>query len=295
MELQDYPILYQASDSSAIHAEKKCFQLVRTRIGILIIIAGVTSFAWNQVPSVRTFAAIVLASFLIISMVISAIMDMKRFDRIWFSSRAIAESVKKESWSFMMKVEPYDGAVTDDTAEDRFLKRLDEVLHSQSSICPQLASHLQEGAQITEHMRNMRKKSLEDRRVYYTQNRIRDQKLWYTAKAKRNQTQESKWFIITWILQIAAAIIAIIIISIWDLIVNPVGILTTTGAGVLSWINARRYRELSQSYGLTAQELTILEAQMDRALTEEKLAEIVIGVETVISREHTIWLVRRLI
>jgi hypothetical protein len=198
-----------------------------------------------------------------------------------------------QSWRFTMKVEPYD--VADSMAEEIFLKRLDEILHRQPFVSSQLASHFLEGAQITAHMRQMRKKTVEDRILYYVQNRIRDQKLWYATKAKWNHTQEFRWFIITWILQVLAAAIAIIIIVFRDLIVNPVGIFTTAGAGALSWIHARRYRELSQSYGLVAQKLALLESQADRASTEEELAEIVIDVERTISREHTIWLARRLI
>ena len=262
---------------------------------LLLVIAGVTSFAWNQVPSVRTLAAIVLAICLVVSIALSAIASMKKFDRIWFSSRAIAESMKTESWRFMAKVEPYNGGISDSMAEDRFLKRLDKILRRQPSISPELVSHLREGAQITEYMRDVRKKALQDRRAYYVQNRIHDQKIWYAAKAKWNHTQESQWFVITWMLQVAAAVIAVIVISFSDQIVNPVGILTTAGAGALSWIHARSYRELSQSYGLAAQELALLEAQADRVSTEEELAEIVMDVERTISREHTIWLARRLI
>lgn len=287
-------MLYGASDSSSIAAQKKHFLLVRARIALLLVIAGVTSFAWNHVPNIRTFAAIAVAIFLVVSMAVSAILDMKKFDRIWFSSRAIAESVKTESWRFMTKAEPYDSTVPDSTAEALFLERLDYILHRQPSVCPELSPYLEEGAQITDHMKQMRKKPLEDRRAYYFQDRIRDQRLWYTAKAKWNHAQQSRWFIATWILQITAAAIAIMIISFSDPILNPVGILTTAGGGVLSWIHARSYRELSQSYSLIAQELSLLEARANQVTTEEELSEIVLDVERTISREHAMWLTRRL-
>lgn len=294
MESQDYPTLYRETDSSSINAQKKHFWLVRTKIALLLVIAGIASIAWSQEPNLRTSAAIVLAIFLVVSMVLSAIMDMKKFDRIWFSSRAIAESVKTESWSFMMKIEPYGDAIPDSEAEDRLLNRLDGILHLQPSVSSELAPYLQQGALITEHMRQIRNETLENRRTYYVQSRIRDQRLWYAKKAKWNKSQESRWFIITWILQLAAAVIAITVIGFRDFIVNPVGILTTAGAGALSWLHARSYRELSQSYSLVAQELALLEDRANQASTEEKLARIVLDVERTISREHTIWLARRL-
>jgi len=294
LESQDYPTLYRETDSSSINAQKKHFWLVRTKIALLLVIAGIASIAWSQEPNLRTSAAIVLAIFLVVSMVLSAIMDMKKFDRIWFSSRAIAESVKTESWSFMMKIEPYGDAIPDSEAEDRLLNRLDGILHLQPSVSSELAPYLQQGALITEHMRQIRNETLENRRTYYVQSRIRDQRLWYAKKAKWNKSQESRWFIITWILQLAAAVIAITVIGFRDFIVNPVGILTTAGAGALSWLHARSYRELSQSYSLVAQELALLEDRANQASTEEKLARIVLDVERTISREHTIWLARRL-
>jgi len=49
----------------------------------------------------------------------------------------------------------------------------------------------------------------------------------------------------------------------------------------------------SQSYGFIAQELSLLETQVEQASTEQQLINIVLNVETAISREHAIWLVRR--
>lgn len=294
MELQDYPTLYRESDSSAINAQKRHFWLVRAKVALLLVIAGVASIAWSQEPNLRTSAAIVLAIFLVVSIVLSAIMDMRKFDRVWFSSRAVAESIKTESWSFMMKVEPYDGTISDSKAEERFLNRLDKILHLQPSLCSELTPYLQQGPLITNYMRQMRNESLENRRTYYVQSRIHDQRSWYAKNAKWNKDREALWFIITWILQLAAAVLAIIVIGFRDLIINPVGILTTAGASALSWLHARSYRELSQTYGLVTQEIALLEDRANKASTEEKLAEIVLDVERTISREHTIWLARRL-
>jgi hypothetical protein len=143
-------------------------------------------------------------------------------------------------------------------------------------------------------MRLVRNETLEQRRSYYVKNRINEQKDWYARKADWNKSQGSMWFVIAWTLQVATAAIAIIVISFGDLFMNPVGILTTASAGMLSWIHARNYRELSQSYSLVAQELSLLEDRAKQVQTEEKMAEIVLDTERTISREHTIWLARRL-
>jgi hypothetical protein len=292
LESQDYPILFRAGDATAIRAQKRHFLLVRTRIALLLVTAGIASFSWNQFPDVRIWAAISSAVFLVASIALSAVMEMRKFDRLWFSSRAIAESAKMESWKFMMNVEPYEG--DDVAAEKAFLERLDELLRSQPSVLPEMVALLKEGAQITEQMKKMRTASLDDRLAYYVQNRIRDQRRWYAIKAAKNHSDESRWSIISWILQIGAAAIAIVVVGVSDPIIKPVGVLTTAGAGVLSWINARNVRELSQSYSLIAQQLTNLEALATQVSTEGKLGEIALDVERTISREHTIWLKRRL-
>lgn len=294
LELQEYPVLFRESDSCAIHSQREYFRLLKIKICLLLVTAAVASFSWNQEPSVRIPAAVVTAMILTVLMALSAIGDMKKFDRIWFGSRAIAESVKKESWVFMMKGKPYDNTVTDSVAEQVFLNRLKQIFQSQSSICSELASYSNEGDQITEHMKQMMRKPIVDRLTYYAKNRIHDQRLWYAKKANWNRTRESRWFIVTWILQVVAVILAFIIIGFKNLVANPVGILTTAGAGVLSWMTARSYRELSQSYGLIAQELSFLEERGEHVSTEEELSDIVLEVEQTISREHTIWLTKRL-
>lgn len=279
-----------------MNAQKMHFLVLRTKIATLLMIAAIASVTWNGERNVRILVAVVSAIFIVVSMTLNAFMDIKKADQTWFSSRAIAESVKKESWRFMMKTEPYEDTISDSVAEERFLDRMKEIISRQPrALQSELGSKLDERAMITEYMRQVRKRSFEDRRACYTKERIHNQKLWYTTKAKWNQTQQSRWFLISWILQIAAAVFALALIGFRDLfIVNPVGTLATAGAGVMTWINARNYRELSQSYGLVAQELALLEARKVYATTEEKFAEIVEDVEGTISREHTIWLARRI-
>jgi hypothetical protein len=293
LEPRDYPILFQESDSCASRTEKRHYLLVRSKIAILFCIAGVASFSWSQEPNVRTTAAVISAILLVSAVVLTAVMDTRRFDQTWFSSRAVAESVKTESWAFMMKIKPYDGIIHDSEAERLFFNRLKETLNRQKSIASELPSQDQEGSVITERMKLTRNSSLEDRRDYYVQNRIRDQKQWYSIRTKWNRTQELRWSTLAWILQGVALVAAIVLIGFREFIINPVGILTTATAGVLAWLGARDYRRLSQSYGLVYQDLGLLEGLAKEVSTEEKLEDIVLDTERTISREHSMWLASR--
>ncbi|MCJ7506779.1 DUF4231 domain-containing protein [Candidatus Bathyarchaeota archaeon] len=293
LELQDYPISYQASDSCAVRAQEHHFLFVRARIILLIAISAIAPFASNQTFGLRTPATASLAIFFIVLLAVTAIADRRKFNMIWFSCRFIAESVKKETWNFIMKVQPYDRNLGDSVAEGVFLDRTKKILASQPTVADKLAPHLKEGDQVTRFMKEVRKRSFEDRRQFYVQNRLHDQRTWYADRTKSNQSQESKWQIIIWMLQIAAFAVVIIGI-IQNLFVNSIGILTTAVAATTSWISARSYLELSRSYGLVTQELMSLEAQLGQASSEEELEQIVIDVENTISREHTTWSTRRL-
>ena len=293
MEKQDYPKLYRESDILSIDAKRKHFWIVRSEIAILLFIAGITSIAWDQVPNLRVAVEISSAILLVTAVFLSAILQMRKYDLVSFSGRAVGESIKTESWKFMMKTEPYNGAISDSVAEERFITRLGEILRRQPSICSELAPFLQDDKQITEFMRHIRGLTFQNRQTEYIKSRLEDQRLWYAEKAGWNKNQESKWFIITWMLQLAAIAFAIVVIGLGDYAINPVSILTTVGACVFSWTHARSYRELSQSYGLTAQELSLLESRARLISTEEELVEMVEDVERTISREHTVWLVRR--
>jgi hypothetical protein len=286
--------MYQESDSCAANTQKKHFLLVRSKIILLLVIAGVAAVSWNVAPAIKTYSAIAVGAILAILLVLTAIGDTKRFDTIWFSSRAIAESVKKETWLFIMKSRPYDEMVTDPEAESLFLGRLEQFLKSQPNICSMLTLHSDGRNQITPHMKNIRNSSLANRLTFYLSDRVRDQQSWYINKSKLDNTREWEWYIVSWILQLSAVVLAFVTILFKVLPINPLGVVTTAGAGVLSWMNARSYRELSLSYGLIAQRLSILGEQRKEALTEKELADLVEDFEKAISTEHTIWLARRL-
>lgn len=285
--------MYQESDSCAINTQKKHFLLAKTRIALLLVVATVAAVEWDEISAFKTPAAFAIGLFLTIPLVLTALGDAKRFDKIWFSSRAVAESVKKETWLFIMKSRPYDELITETEAENLFLDRLEQIRQSQPVICSILTQYSEGKSQVTPLMKSVRSRNVADRLAYYLSDRVLDQKQWYTNKAKSNHSQETKWFIFTWILQVLAVILAFVVIFFNGLLINPVGILTTAGAGVLSWLNARNYRELSLSYGLIAQRLSILQEQRKEPMTEESLATKVSDFEQAISTEHTIWLTRR--
>jgi len=191
-----------------------------------------------------------------------------------------------------MKVGDYQGRSLGQEAERIFLKNLDKIMHDNPRVCSQLGLESTTVSQITEHMKRIRKSNLKNRRSYYFQERIHNQRCWYANKAKWNRSQEIRWFTITWLLELVAVSIAVVNIVLVDMVVQPVSAVLAAGGGVLSWVNARSYREPAESYGTISNELALLEERARNVVDEEEFIEVVKEVENLIMKEHHIWLSR---
>ncbi len=292
MEKKDYPLLFQESDARALKAQKNYFRLILLKILLLIIVALITSTNWIGQSIFRTPVAIVLAMTMIFSITLTAIMNIRHSDENWLFSRKMAEEIKTATWKYMMKVGDYQGSLPDKEAERIFLKSIDEIMHSNSKVCSQLSLAATDVSQITGHMKKIRKNNLKNRMAYYYQERIHDQRCWYANKAKWNRNQEVKWFTITWLLELVAVSIAVVNIVLADMVIQPVSAVLAAGGGVLSWVNARSYKEPAESYGIISNELALLEERTRNIADEEGFNEIVKEVESLIMKEHYIWLSR---
>jgi hypothetical protein len=257
----------------------------------VLAVGIVIAITWDQGITLRLTGGAFLIVFLVSSIALTAVAREKNYEETWFGSRAIAELTKAETWSFIMKLKPYDTR-PEKEAENRFLDRLREVLKAQQNISSELAPHLHEGTQITPIMEQIRIEPFSKRKEFYIQNRIRDQMIWYSRKAEWNKIQVSRWLNITWILEILAVAFALIVTLAPNTEINPVGIVLAASAGVLCWLNSKSYNEAAQSYGLVSSELSILKERAERASTVDELSETVLDTENLINQEHRVWLGR---
>jgi hypothetical protein len=290
MEVNDYPALFQESDSRAKKAQQNHFRFIRAKVALVIFVGLITAVVWDKESTFKITGGVLLTTFLVLSIVITAITLEKKFDEEWFGMRAIAESTKAETWNFVMKLKPYDDGSND--SDRYFLERLRELLRVKPNISSALRPHLNEGVQITSYMRRFRNETFEARKDNFIQNRIRDQKLWYSKKADWNNKLASIWQIITWALEILAVVFGIVTIFAPTGTISPPGIVLSASAGVLFWLNTKSYAEASKSYGLVAEDLAILEEEAKNILSEDKFSKVVSDVENAISLEHRVWLGR---
>jgi prepilin signal peptidase PulO-like enzyme (type II secretory pathway) len=292
MTFTEYPSMFKESDSLAKDSQRNHLRLVRSKVSLLVLVGVIAAVTWDQGLAFRLIGGVLLTTFLVLSISLTAIIHEKRFEETWFGARALAESIKAETWNFTMKLKQYCNMLDDNEAENHFLERLREIFREHSTISSTLQPHLHEGEQITPGMKRVRAEAFDNRKEIYIQNRIRDQMIWYSSKAGLNKKRASQWLIITWTFELLAVAFAVFTTLIPIAIASPVAIVLSASAGVLTWLNAKSYTEAAQSYGLVAQDLDILEEEAKRASTIDEFGKVVSEVETAINQEHRIWLGR---
>lgn len=173
-----------------------------------------------------------------------------------------------------------------------FRRKIKAVFDQNRDMASVLTSHL-DSPQISEKMTQLRSQSLEERRAAYFEHRIEDQLAWYKAKATSNASA-AKWFfrlLIT--VNVVAIILALVRIAFSTAPYWPTDVMVAAAASLLSWMQAKRYTELSASYALTAFEIQFVREQSQVEMTEQRFSSFVGDAENAFSREHTQWVARK--
>ena len=291
IEDQNFPGLYQSADQASLSAQRRYLCLQKSYIGCLIL-GSVGAALATIVPVVAVkWTYIVLSIVLVTGVVLTWVSRVRRDDKVWFDCRAIAESTKTATWRFMMKAAPFKD---DSIARQSFIDQLRLIRKERHFSSHDLAQSLDANTQsISDFMDNVRQKSLNKQRNLYLESRLRDQKAWYSNKAKFNSKKESCWFWVVLALHVFAITLAVIQACLGGLPVNMVPLLMTLAASSIAWSQMKRYGELAQTYSLAAQELGDQEAIALNITEEADFLALVEQVEETISREHTMWCARR--
>lgn len=296
MQSSDYPSLYNECGTWANKNQKKHYCLISTRIALLIAIAVIGAIAWKNFPQFSIYPPLAIAAFLGILLVFTAVMENNNYESDWFVTRAIAEMIKRETWLFMMRVKPYDlrGDKDDNEVVRKFERFLDQV-NDRDNLKGKLSIN-RNNRKVTEAMKAIRNlKSPEQRKQKYVNERVVDQMHWYDSKAKISSKKQAQFNGLMWSLLGLAVIIAMLNIVYGNLAINGVGIATTTSASALSWMGAKKYKELSRSYGIAAINLSSINTTAAAEISaESELISIVRHAEKIMSLEHSLWTIKRL-
>jgi SMODS and SLOG-associating 2TM effector domain 3/SMODS and SLOG-associating 2TM effector domain 1 len=285
----DYPALYLAADVVSNDGQRVFVLLSRLELILLILAAGIgvaISFAGvvgNRILAAS--AAVLLFGALIVRSVARSSDPSKR----WFEGRAVAESVKTLAWKYMACANPMTPGNAH--ADDVFTGFLGEVIAEHAGLAaPRTVSTQGLPQQITPAMRHIRKLPFEERRTTYLEQRVRDQLRWYSKRAREHKRRSDFWFVVGVVSEMAAIAYAVLLVVTpsWP---NVIGLLATFTAASATLARLRGDNEVSQRYGLAAQELAMIQHRLE-ASTTHTFSERVMEAEAAISREHKMWAVK---
>lgn len=284
MDHNEYPALYRAADSASNSAQAKYLLSIRTHICLLVIGAALTV---NPLPTKEysLIHALVFLSAIGISILLAA----KNYEKTWYGARALAESVKTASWRFMMKADPFLDASSVKEVKSLFRNLLSEILKTNNQLGEVLGGMNSDGDQITDFMTSIRAKSLQERKEIYLKYRIDEQRKWYATKSELNKRRGTQFFFVLMTFQVLAVICVLLRIAYPEWKLWPTDIFVVAAGGVVTWIQLKRYREITAAYSLTAHEIGIIRGKLQDSENDEEFSEFVRDAENAFSREHTQW------
>ena len=282
----DYPGLFQAADAESLSAQSAYLRCLSWFL-ILLILGSLA----NLTGSATTAASLISALLFFSALFCSGLLAFKRFEKTWYGTRAVAESVKTIAWRFMMRAEPFD--TEDITARDQFLSVLQEILQENQHVTKELCDESSSSDAVSTKMKEVRALAAPERLQFYLTNRVTEQGDWYLRKARMNKQDGTKWFRRILGLNAIAVVCALLRVAFSGWTYIPTDVFAFAAACAISWLQAKRFTELATSYALTAHEINISKARSERVKTDTDLSEFVGDTENAFSREHTQWAARR--
>jgi hypothetical protein len=292
LEKSSFPALFYAADAAAISEQKIYVHLFRWVLVLTVsgsFVFALASFWTFHLVLLRTIGGACLCGTLFITLVIR---NSQR-EKNWFGARAVAESVKTRTWRYLMCAEPYHAGLSAQEADRRFAEDLTAILKETNNLSFAWGGDSNKGPQISIDMADFRVMNWKNRLDAYLQQRVSDQRDWYTKKAKASKALETRYFFTVLVLQLVSIVVAFLLVAYPSLKFNPIGFLTSLTSSLLAWLQLKRYQETSQSYSVASQELGLIQAQSRHVTGDENLSQFVQDSENAFSREHTLWIARK--
>lgn len=282
------PSVHRVADHLATMRQRRYTRLVVVELG-----ATVTAALVSQGGTLLREQAIgfEVASAACLAMAIGAQLLSQRtgWNRDWLEDRAVAEASVTASWRYMARIAPFDA---DEAAEERFASVLmTDIPRGSRTLSSEILGLGRRAFEATPAMRQVREAPWAERARLYAERRLAGQRQWYVAKADYNRRRERVFSLAT----IAANLLAgaFVVLRLLNPSINLIGIFTTLASSLIAWTNSRRFHELRESYAAVGGELTDLEGQLAGVQQEEEFLQVAVAAEETITREHSVWIVRR--
>jgi hypothetical protein len=281
----DFPALYNAADTASLAAQRYFFWALKGNLAGIVIAAAMSVV---NVPS-PIFAVLQVVP-LLATLALTIYLATKQPQRIWYGTRALAESVKTVAWRYMMRAEPFNGE--DDADREHFIRSLRKIFEANKQISSH-AVQMTSPHQITATMRVTRALPLGERKTIYEEQRVENQHIWYQNRAAANDRLSQTWFCILILVNVAAVLFALAKVILPKVEFWPTDVLVAAAGAIMAWLQTKRYQELAASYALTTHEIGLLRAVLPDHPSEAQFSVYVGDAENAFSREHTQWQARR--
>lgn len=281
-----FPCFFTLADQQAIKSQRQYLSALKWSIR-LIIVASILAYVQNFIGLCIEWLIGIL---LLINLLLNWWIQTEKMDNLWYDYRSIAESIKTLTWKYMLKVTPFSGDESDCAKEfRRRVKKIfnNKMISKKNQVIPANKQF------ITNDMKEIRQYDLQSRASIYTKYRIQDQADWYEKKSEYNKKMGIIFFMCYMVFNFLLLIF--IVISIWgpngkEL---PLDLLMVLLASIQTWMQAKKYSDLANSYALATQEIALIKEETSAFSTEQEFSRYVSDCENAFSREHTQWYARK--
>lgn len=270
------------------NSQSTYLSLIRAEYALLFA-SAVLSMNWSKEPTFFIVYAVVLLA----ALGVLICRSWMKPEQDWYRGRALAESIKTSSWRYVMRSSPFEDAQSVVIPRGEFRDHLLAILKANRFIGDKMPPDSAAKQQIPASMEDVRGRDLEERKAFYTEHRIKEQRTWYTTKAGANKRASRHWMIAGIVAYASAIILALTRIEYpnWELWpIEPVIVLASSFIG---WTQIKKFNELASSYTLTAHEIGIIQNRIGEISEEGDFADFVNDAEQAFSREHTQWVARQ--
>lgn len=292
MEKENYPSLYQAADKASVKYQKIYTRLMGLNLAFMIA-GALLSILKPLLPYSAVWIYSISFAMLIGSVIMTFTLKLKKYEDVWYQGRALAESMKTLTWRFITRSEGFETPLSIDDCTRTFIEKTQELTTKFKEYTQHLDSKILTLPNVTELMKEINMKSYDERKKYYTEFRIEDQKVWYSDKAEYNRKKQNLWFILILAAQFLAIFSAVYLIKFPESNWNIVGLFTTIASVGVAWLQLKQYQEHRQAYNTATMELQFIKEKGLSIGSEADFSKYVLDSENAISREHTLWLVQK--
>lgn len=292
MKNKDLPNYFQAADTASVKAQEKYLNYNMFNLISMVVAAGLTLFNVQEAEP-KMWIYIISGILLFMSMGITILLKLKKYEDIWYQARALAESCKTLTWRYVTCSELFEKSLTTEHAKRIFVERIRNIVDEFNGLTPKLNSKTLNLPIVTNRMKEIRGFSTKDRKNIFVDRRINDQKEWYSTKAEFNQKKHNLWFWVIVVFQFFSIIAIVYLIKFPSSNWNFVGLFTAISASAIGWLQLKRHQELKEAYTTATQELNFIVELSEHVNTDIELSKFVLDSENAISREHTLWVAQR--